>query len=135
MQRAFDLANTAAAGSDALASITLTTAAPTSSNLDADPANGLQLTIDSCSQPWTEAGTSPAFTYTCGGTTQSVLASRPVIGTDVALANLASLATGTTDHLRATLALPDTTPQTGFANVTSTLTFTFTGTQRAGTDK
>ncbi len=41
MQRAFDLSNAAAAGSDDLSAVTLTTTAPTSSLLDTDPSNGL----------------------------------------------------------------------------------------------
>jgi hypothetical protein len=134
MQRAVDLANTATAGNDALASITLTTAASPSSALDTDTTNGLQMTIDSCSQAWTESGTSPAYTYTCGGTTKSVLASRAVIGANLALSNLASLASATTDHLRVTLSLPQTAPNT-MQNINDQLTFTFTGTQRAGTSK
>lgn len=134
MQRAVDLSNTASAGNDALASITLTTSASPSSALDTDTTNGLQMAIDSCSQAWTESGTSPAYTYTCGGTTKSVLASRPVIGANLALSNLASLASATTDHLRVTLSLPQSAPNS-MQNISSQLTFTFTGTQRAGTSK
>ena len=134
MQRAVDLSNTASAGNDALASITLTTTASPSSALDTDTTNGLQMTIDSCSQAWTESGTSPAYTYTCGGTTKSVLASRAVIGANLALSNLASLASATTDHLRVTLSLPQSAPNT-MQNISDQLTFAFTGTQRAGTSK
>jgi len=134
MQRAVDLSNTASAGNDALASITLTTTASPSSALDTDTTNGLQMTIDSCSQAWTESGTSPAYTYTCGGTTKSVLASRAVIGANLALSNLASLASATTDHLRVTLSLPQTAPNS-MQNISDQLTFAFTGTQRAGTSK
>jgi len=53
------------------------TASP-SSLLDTDATNGLQLTIQSCPTAWTEAGTSPAYTYTCTGTATTVLPSRPV---------------------------------------------------------
>ena len=77
MQRSVDLN---VSGSADLASITLTTTASPSSLLDTDTTNGLQMVIDKCSVAWTEAGTSPAFTYTCGGSTSAVLASRPVIG-------------------------------------------------------
>lgn len=59
VQRAVDLSNT---GNQALASIALTTTATTSSLLDTDPTNGLQMTVDSCSVPWTEGGTAPAYT-------------------------------------------------------------------------
>ncbi len=93
------------------------------------------MTIDRCSQAWTETGSSPAFTYTCGGTTSSVLASTPVIGTNLPLANLASLATGVTDHLRLTLTFPASAPQAGFTHIGSSLSFAFTGVQRAATHK
>ena len=54
-------------GSTDLSAITLTTGASPSSLLDTDATNGLQIAIDKCSVAWTEAGSSPAFTYTCGG--------------------------------------------------------------------
>ena len=65
IQRAVTLSNT---GNQNLGSLSLTTSAPlTSSKLDTDATNGLQLSIDSCSTGWTEAGTAPAYTYTCNG--------------------------------------------------------------------
>lgn len=131
MQRAVDLTN---AGSEDLASIVLTTTASPSSALDTDTTDGLQLAIDRCSVPWTESGTSPAFTYTCSGTTQTVLATRPVIGTNMALANLSALTAGATDHLRVTLSFPSSAGNS-FQGVTSAITYTFTATQRAATNK
>jgi predicted ribosomally synthesized peptide with SipW-like signal peptide len=131
MQRSFDLINQ---GSLDLASITLTTSAPTSSLLDTDATNGLQMVIDRCSVAWTEAGSSPAFTYTCSGSTSTVLASRAVIGTNLALANLGALSAGVTDRLRLTLTLP-TTADNSFQTKTSTLQYSFTGTQRAATNR
>src|SRR5881396_2241348 len=80
IQRSVDLINS---GSLDLASITLTTTASPSSLLDTDATNGLQMVIDKCSQAWTESG--PPYTYTCGGTTSSVLASRAVIGSNLTL--------------------------------------------------
>lgn len=133
MQRVVDLTNNSG-GSDPLASITLTTTASPSSLLDTDATNGLQMAIDSCTNPWTETGTSPAFTYTCGGTSKSVLATRAVVGADMALSNLTSLTSGATDHLRVTLSLPSSAPGTMQA-LSSTLAYVFTGTQRAGTAK
>ena len=63
VQRAVTLSNT---GNQNLGSLSLTTSAPlTTSKLDTDATNGLQLSIDSCSTGWTEAGTAPAYTYTC----------------------------------------------------------------------
>jgi hypothetical protein len=131
MQRSFDLINQ---GSLDLASITLTTSAPSSSLLDTDATNGLQMVIDRCSVPWTEGGSSPAFTYTCSGGTSSVLASRAVIGTNLALGNLGALSAGATDRLRLTLTLP-TTADNSFQTKTSTLQYAFTGTQRAATSR
>jgi len=132
IQRSVDLSN--AASTVDLAAITLTTTAAPSSLLDTDATNGLQMVIDKCSQAWTEGGTAPAYTYTCGGTTSTVLASRPVIGTNLALSNLTSLTAGATDHLRVTLTLPSTAGNT-FQGLSSTISYTFTGTQRAGTNK
>src|SRR5213079_2377653 len=83
IQRSVDLANS---GSLDLASVTLTTTASPTSLLDTDATNGLQMLIDKCSQAWTEAG--PPYTYTCGGSTSSVLASRALIGGSIALSNL-----------------------------------------------
>src|SRR5436190_7758863 len=99
IQRSVDLIDQ---GTINLASVTLTTSATTSSVLDTDATNGLQMVIDKCSQAWTEAG--PPYTYTCGGSTSTVLSSRAVIQTGVTLSNLSSLTAGNTDHLRVTLA-------------------------------
>lgn len=132
MQRAVDLSNTGAAGTDSLSAITLTTTATTSSLLDTDVTNGLHMQLESCSAAWTESG--PPYTYTCGGTTKSVLASSPVIGSNLALSNLASLAPATTDHLLVTLTLPGGAPNT-LQGLSSAISYTFTGTQRAATGK
>jgi hypothetical protein len=88
--------------------------------------------IDSCSVAWTESG--PPYTYTCSGTTSVVLASRAVIGSTIALSNLSSLTANNTDRLRATLTFPSGAGNT-LQNITSTISFTFNGTQRAGTNK
>lgn len=131
VQRVVKLNNT---GSQNLASVTLTTAATTTSLLDTDATNGLQLKIDSCSSPWTEAGTSPAYTYTCSGTTKTVLASRAVIGTAMALSNLSSLTAGTSDNLKVTLTFPSGADNT-FQNKSSVIGFTFDALQRTSTDR
>jgi len=132
VQRSVDLTNS---GSIDLASVTLTTSAPTTSSLlDTDATNGLQMVIDKCSQAWTEGGTAPAYTYTCGGTTSSVLASRAVVGSNLSLSNLVATAPAQTDHLRVTLTLPAGAPNT-LQNQTSTIVYAFTGTQRAATSK
>ena len=128
MQRAVDLSYS---GSINFGSATLTTNATSSSGLDTDAANGLQISIDKCSQAWTESG--PPYTYTCGGSTSTVLASRALIGSNIALSNLA-LTSGATDHLRVTVSLPSSAGNT-LQNQSSTISYTFTGVQRAGTDQ
>jgi predicted ribosomally synthesized peptide with SipW-like signal peptide len=129
MQRSVDLVDS---GTVNLASITLTTTASPSSLLDTDATNGLQMVIDKCSTPWVEAGSSPAFTYTCGGTNTTVLASRAVIGSTMALSNL-TMTAGATDHIRVTLTLPSTAGNTLQA-ASSTISYAFTATQRAATN-
>jgi predicted ribosomally synthesized peptide with SipW-like signal peptide len=129
LQRSVDLINQ---GSLDLASITLTTAATASSLLDTDATNGLQMVIDKCSVAWTEAG--PPYTYTCSGSTSTVLASRAVVGSGLALSNLGSLTAGATDHLRVTLTLPGAAGNT-FQSQSSTISYTFNGTQRTATNK
>jgi len=131
IQRSVDLIDS---GSIDLASITLTTSATTSSLLDTDATDGLQMVIDRCSNAWTEGGTAPAYTYTCSGATSTVLASRAIVGTNLALSNLSALTNGVTDHLRVTLTFPSAAPNS-FQNQSSTIQYTFTGTQRAGTNK
>jgi predicted ribosomally synthesized peptide with SipW-like signal peptide len=132
IQRSVDLTSSS---SDPLGSVSLTTTASPGSLLDTDATNGLQMTITSCSVPWTESGTSPAFTYSCSGSTSTVVASRAVIGSNISLSglNVLSSATGT-DHLRVTLSLPSTAGNT-FQGLSSTVTYAFTGTQRAATSK
>ncbi len=128
MQRAIDLSYS---GTISFGSATLTTSATSSSLLDTDATNGLQIAIDKCSQAWTESG--PPYTYTCGGSTSSVLASRALIGSSIALSNL-TLAAGSTDHLRVTVTLPSSADNT-LQNKSSTIDYTFTGVQRAGANQ
>jgi spore coat-associated protein N len=128
MQRAIDLSYS---GTISFGSATLTTSATSSSLLDTDAANGLQIAIDKCSQAWTESG--PPYTYTCGGSTSSVLASRALIGSAIALSNL-TLTAGSTDHLRVTLTLPSSADNT-LQNKSSTIDYTFTGVQRNATNQ
>jgi len=116
-------------GTLTLASITLTTTATTSSLLDTDATNGLQMVIELCSVAWTESG--PPYTYTCGGTTQTVVATRPVIGSNLTLTNLV-LTAGADNFLRVTLTLPSSAPNT-LQNQSSVILYDFTATQRAAT--
>ena len=110
------------------------TAPTTSSLLDTNTSQGLQMAIDRCSAPWTEGGTAPAYTYTCSGTTSTVLASTPVVGANMTLNNLSALTAGNTDHLRVTLTLPAAAPNT-LQGQSSVIQYTFTGTQRTATNQ
>jgi hypothetical protein len=126
IQRAVHVRNT---GTLALSGVVLTTTAPTTSLLDTDTTTGLQMVIDRCSVAWTESGAGPPYTYTCGGTTSAVLASRPVIGTNLALSNL-TLGAGADNFLRVTLTLPSAAPNT-LQGQSSTISYAFTAAQRA----
>lgn len=128
MQRAIDLNY---AGSVSFGSVTLTTSASPSSALDTNTTDGLQVAIDKCSVAWTESG--PPYTYTCSGSTSPVVASQPIIGSNVALSNL-TLTAGSTDRLRVTVTLPSTAGNT-LQNLSSTIAYTFSGVQRAGTNQ
>ena len=132
IQRTVDVISTS---SVALASDLLTTSAAPSNLLTSDTTNGLQLVIDRCSVAWTETGVAPAYAYTCSGTTTPVLASRAVIGTNLSLNNMTLAAGGGTDHLHATITLPTTADNTFQGIAATTITFAFTGTQRAATSQ
>ncbi len=129
LQRAVTITNTGSV--DMLDSVTLTSNAKTSSLLDTDTTDGLQIAIDKCSEAWKES--SAPYTYVCGGTTTSVLASTPVIGTSMALKNIDATA-GTENNLRATLTLPSTAGN-DFQGLSSTIDFTFNGQQRTAVAK
>ncbi|MCU1633455.1 MAG: hypothetical protein JWM61_2107 [Micrococcaceae bacterium] len=137
VQRVATLTN---AGNQDFGGVTLTTTAVTPNaqtlptKLVTDAALGLQVTVDACTEPWTEAGTAPAYTYTCTGTTTSVLSTRPILGTDYALTNLQSIVSAKTDNLRVTATLPTTADNT-FQGLTGSVNFAFTATQRAAASR
>jgi hypothetical protein len=128
IQRAVTLSNT---GTLDLAAVSLTTSATTSSLLNTDTTTGLQMAIDRCSVAWTESAV--PYTYTCGGTTTSVRTTGPVIGTNLALSNLA-LTAAATNNLRVTMTLPSAAGN-ALQGQSSVIAYTFTGTQRTATAK
>lgn len=132
LQRAVNLTNN---GTIDWATVTLDVTAPTTTSLlDTDTVEGLQLQVDRCSVAWTETAlANGGYTYTCAGTQTSLVASTPVIVAGQDLGALSSLTAGQTDYLRVTLTLPATAGNT-LQNQTSELVYTFTATQRAGTD-
>jgi spore coat-associated protein N len=123
IERAVDLTN---GGTFSLSGVTLTTTAPVSSALDTDAAHGLQVTVDRCNVPWTEAGTPPGYVYACSGTTSTVLSTRSVITTGAALTGLSATTPGNTDHLRVVLTFPAAAGDS-MQGLSSHLSFTFTG--------
>jgi hypothetical protein len=97
---------------------------------------GLQMTVQWCPTVagWTEAGSSPAYTYTCPGGATTLIASR-----DLITSSPLSLGSGlnarnsgatlpTTDHLLVTLTLPTSSPSSAQA-AQSVINYTFTGVQ------
>ena len=138
------------------ATITLGISASPSSLLDTDPYNGLQVQVQTCPMAWTPVA-GPSLTYSCGGTTTTVLASTPVKTletTPVSLTPLNSLTAGGQDYVVMTYTFPAGAPGnialvptlcSGTAGTTSatenlegcssTLTYNFTATQRAGTSR
>lgn len=131
VQRAVTVLNQ---GSEDFASISLDTVATTSSKLDTDGTNGLQMTIQSCPTAWTETAAGAGYTYTCSGGATTVVASQAVIGTNIALPSLAALTHGQPSYLVVSETLP-TSADNSFANLTSAIKYTFTATQRGGTSK
>jgi spore coat-associated protein N len=152
--REVDLNSTAATLNDA--TITLGISASPSSLLDSDPGFGLQVQVQTCSVAWTRVA-GPPPTYSCTGSTVTVLASTPVKTLESAPANLTplnALTAGGQDYVVMTFTFPSTapgnialvpalcsgvvggTPATeNLEGCSSTLTYTFTATQRVGTSK
>jgi hypothetical protein len=130
ISRSVDLVNN---GNLAFAGISMTSAATTSSLLDTDKVNGLQLAIKSCPVNWTETVTAGVATYTCSGTATTIVNSGPAV-TSAPLTTIASLNAGGTDHLVVTVTLPAGADNT-FQGKTSALSVSFTGTQKTGTNR
>lgn len=129
IQRAVDVTN---AGNVAFASVNLDVA-PSASVLFTDP-QGLRIAVDSCPAGWVEGGTAPAYTYTCAAPV-SILAATPLTGaTSIPLTGAASLTPAGTDKLRVTLSLPIAAGN-NLQNLSASVDYTFTATQRTGTAK
>jgi camelysin-like metallo-endopeptidase len=116
-------------GSAAFSSLSLTGAPSSTTNaLLTDVTNGLKLSVQSCSVPWTKP---TATTYACSGTTKTMVNNVPALGMNT-LPTPASLTNGGVDHLVVTLALPSTAGNE-FQGLSSSLALTFGGTQANGT--
>jgi spore coat-associated protein N len=98
--------------------------------------DGLQMTVQWCSTTagWTELTSAPAYTYTCPGTTTTLIAARDVLtGTPISLgsglnAENSAATLPTTDHLLITLTLPTSSPSAA-QSAQSIINYTFTGVQ------
>ena len=110
-------------GTSALSSVSLASKATSSSLLDTDAVDGLQMSVQSCSVAWTA-------TWTCAGDLRTVLAAGPVVRSGALTAPL-SLTAGATDHLAVTVALPSTAGD-AFKQQASNLGLVFTAVQRDG---
>lgn len=140
LQRRVKLTN---AGNQDLASVTLSTTAATSSALDTNATDGLQMKLEKCGGAlgWTESASTP-YTYTCDtvlagnnlGARTTVLARRAIIGATIALSSMSSLVSGATDDMVLTVDLPTTAGNT-LQGLTSIVTYTFNATQRNGISK
>jgi hypothetical protein len=118
--QAVDLTNR---GTSALGSVTLTTTATGSSVLTTNATDGLQLTLKSCAVAWSAANVCSSG--------ETVLSTGAAVS-DRTLAGPAALNPGGTDYLAFTVSLP-TTAGNAFQGQSTTLSLTFTGTQRTGT--
>lgn len=132
IERTVDLVNS---GSIDMSTITLTTEATTSSLLDTDVDRGLQLVLESCSQPWNETAlANGGFTYSCPDATgpTTVIASQPAIG-DTDVSSVSATTAGATAHLRTTLTLPEGAPGSNndLQGLTTVVEYSFSGVQRA----
>jgi len=99
--------------------------------------DGLNLQVDECSVAWTEVAPAPGRTYSCSGTTTAAVANGDI--TAGGTLALSSLAPGD-KHLLFTWTLPATADQDAGTNgkqsgETGAYTYTFTGTQRAATNR
>lgn len=125
IERAVDLISTSSEG---LASVQLTTTAPvTSSLLNTDATNGLQMVIEECSVAWTESNAVNP-TYSCVGDTTTALAAGPVIQGPASL-DAGVLDGPGTSHLMIKLTLPGTAGNT-FQTLSSVVNYKFDATQR-----
>jgi hypothetical protein len=113
-------------GTTAFGSVAMKMSATASSILDTDTSTGLQLSVQSCSTPWSGSGAS----WSCAGMKSSVYAG-PMVMTK-ALTGAASLAPGGVDHLLLTASLPASANGSAYQGKASTLSLVFDGVQRAG---
>ncbi len=129
--RAIDLLSS----STLLSSVTLTTTDTYGGTKLSTATVGLQMVVQWCSTTagWTETGSAPAYTYSCPGTTTTLIPTRNVLGSSLSLGSgLNAVNSGaslpTTDHLLITLTLPTSSPSSA-QSAQSIINYAFTGVQ------
>jgi spore coat-associated protein N len=127
-----DIVLTRGQNDEKFGTVSLTTTAATSNLLSTDTTNGLQISVDQCSTAWTKIDTAKTNGgLKCTGTTTPVLASRPVVGANLALDKAtAALNDAKVSNLRVILKFPDTAGNL-FQGLANTVNLTFDATQRA----
>jgi spore coat-associated protein N len=123
-QRAIDYAYR---GDSAVTMLALNTKAQQSTALDTDRDNGVQLRIDECSKPWTEA---TDLSYTCMGQSNAVTETQPIIGVNRVLSN-SPFSDNKPHHYRFTVSLPKSA-DTSMAGLTSVVQYDFIATRDGG---
>jgi hypothetical protein len=131
MSRSVDLVNNGDVDFANLSMVVAASQATAASPLNTDALKGLQLSVSSCSVPWTETKVGAAPTYTCssGATT---LISGPAVASSIL--PVASTTAKGIDHLVLKLSLPSSADNT-FQSQKSELSITFTGSQRTATQR
>jgi hypothetical protein len=124
VSRAFTLDSTGTTSS-ALGTVTLAVTGSGGNALVTDATNGLKVGLQECGTAWT-AGTVP----TCAGGATSILSSTAVsaLGSPQTLSSLASIGV---HYLMSTVSFPVAAGNT-FQGLSTTLTYSFVATQRAG---
>ncbi|MDN4161814.1 TasA family protein [Nocardioides abyssi] len=131
-----DVVLTRGANDEKFGTVSLTTTAATSNLLSTDTTNGLQISVDQCSTAWVKMdATKTNGALTCKGTTTPVLAPRPVIGANLALAQATTTLNDTkVSNLRVTLKFPEAADNK-FQGVANTINLVFDATQRANENR
>lgn len=125
-------------GKSALNNVTLATTTANPSALTTNQSTGLKLKIERCAQAWTA---DDAGTLACAAGAETLaLPLQPIIPTGIASRALegamSSLTPQGVDHLKITTSFPEAALQAEFpGNPTSTIKFSFTGTQRTAVAK
>lgn len=104
--------------------VRLTITATTTSLLDQDHRDGLQLAIRRCATPWAVVSAGPRPTYDCPAGSVPVLAPRPLVGRGMTLSGLDGDDTSGTRHLLFSFALPESAGNE-FQGLSSTVEYLF----------